>query len=187
VRARQPDTDRIVSWEVAGSAHADQATLDYGVASGSRWTDATVDFSELCGPVNTGPQAEVVRAALARLRSWVEDGTAPPSAPRIESDREGALVRDADGNALGGIRTPDVDAPISTLTGVGNDVSVFCSLFGQEIPFTAERLAELYPSDDAYVDQVTASADRALDAGFLLDYDRDAIVDAAMESDIGGR
>jgi hypothetical protein len=184
--ARQPDTDHIAAWEVAGTAHADQSTLDYGVASGSRWSDSTVDFSELCGLANSGPQAEVARASLARLRAWVQDGTAPPPSPRIETDDSGELVRDADGIVVGGIRTPDVDAPVSTLTGDGNDASIFCMLFGQEIPFSADRLAALYPSHDVYIEQVTASADDAVEAGFLLGYDRDAIVDRAAQSDIGG-
>lgn len=185
--ARQPDSENVVTWEVAGTAHADQSTLDYGIASGSRWSDAgsRIDLSGLCGAVNTGPQSEVARAALERLRAWVQDGTPPPASPRIEADASGQLVRDADGIVRGGIRTPDVDAPVATLTGEGSAASVFCSLFGQEIPFSTERLAELYPSHDVYVDQVTRSADEALDAGFLLESDRDALVAAAMESDVG--
>jgi hypothetical protein len=183
--ARQPDGERIATWEVAGTAHADQATLDYGVASGRRWSDAQVDFSDLCGPANTGPQAEVTRAALARLRAWVEDGTTPPASPRIET-ADGALVRDADGNVLGGIRTPDVDAPVATLTGQGNPDSVFCLLFGQEIAFSADRLAARYPTHQSYIDAVTASADAALEAGFLLADDRDAMVEAAERSSVGG-
>ena len=182
--ARQPDTDRIATWEMAGTAHADQATLDYGIASGRRWSDATVDFRDLCGPANTGPQAEIARAALARLRAWVQDGTPPPAAPPIDSDGT-ELVRDADGNVLGGLRTPDVDAPVSTLTGTGNSASVFCALFGQEIPFGPERLAALYTTHDDYVAQVRDSAAAAEEAGFLLPYDAAAMVDAASASDVG--
>ena len=70
-----------------------------------------------------------------------------------------AVVRDADGNALGGIRTPAIDAPVSTLTGEGNPSSIFCILFGQEVPFTAEQLGALYADDAAYVAAVTAAAD----------------------------
>ena len=51
---------------------------------------ATLDLSGLCGLANTGPQPEVVRAALERLRAWVQEGTAPPASPRIEADAEGA-------------------------------------------------------------------------------------------------
>ena len=63
---------------------------------------------------------------------------------------------------------------------------MICSLSGQEIPFTPERLSTLYPTHADYVDAVTTSADDALEAGFLLEADRDAFVDAAEESTVGG-
>jgi len=49
--ARQLDTARIVTWEVAGTAHADQSTLDYGVASGARWSElgGTIDLRDRAG------------------------------------------------------------------------------------------------------------------------------------------
>ena len=185
--ARQPDAKHVITWEVAGTAHADQSTLDYGIASGSRWSDAGagINLTQLCGAANAGPQPEVARAALERLRAWVVDGTPPPAGPLLETTAESEIARDADGNALGGIRTPAVDAPISSLTGKGSDASVFCSLFGQERPFTPERLAELYPTHEAYVEAVTASADETVEAGFLLDADRDAIVAEAERSGVG--
>ena len=85
--ARQPDSERVVTWEVAGTAHADQSTLDYGIASGSRWSDAGagLDLTDLCGTSNAGPQPEVARAARERLRAWVVDSTPPPSAPLLET------------------------------------------------------------------------------------------------------
>jgi hypothetical protein len=185
VASRQPDDGQVATWEVAGTAHADQATIDYGIASGRRWSNAQVDFGPLCGPANTGPQPEVTRAALARLRAWAADGTAPPPSPRIEL-ADGALARNRDGNVLGGIRTPDVEAPVATLTGEGSDASVFCSLFGQEIPFSEARIQALHPTHDDYVDAVTASANGAYDAGFLLADDRDHIIQTAEGADIGG-
>jgi hypothetical protein len=144
-----------------------------------------VDFGPLCGPANTGPQPEVTRAALARLRAWAADGTAPPPSPRIEL-ADGALARNRDGNVLGGIRTPDVEAPVATLTGEGSDASVFCSLFGQEIPFSEARIQALHPTHDDYLDAVTVSANAAYDAGFLLANDRDRIIESAEGADIGG-
>ncbi|MCU0309746.1 MAG: hypothetical protein MUE36_02230 [Acidimicrobiales bacterium] len=173
-----PDTADVRIWQVAGTAHADQSTLDHGRASGSRWTTSTYDPTPYCGRVNDGPMTPVVRGAMAALRGWVVDGTPAATAPRIEV-AEGAIVRDADGNALGGVRTPAVDAPVSTLTGEGNPSSIFCILFGQEMPFSAERLAALYPDDAAYVARVTASADAAVAAGFMLPEERDAIVTEA--------
>ena len=180
-----PDTADVRIWQVAGTAHADQSSLDYGRASGSNWTSASYDPTPYCGQVNDGPMTPVVRGAMAALRSWVVDGTPAPAAPRIEV-ADGEIVRDGDGNALGGVRTPAVDAPISTLTGEGNPSSVFCILFGQETPFTPERLRALYADNAAYVAAVTASADEAVRAGFLLGPERDQIVADAEASGVPG-
>jgi hypothetical protein len=180
--ARQPDTDRVVTWEIAGAAHADQEILDYGLASGRRWApeaSAGLDAEALCGSVNTGPQGPVLRAALARLREWVVDGQLPPSAPSLETTEDGQIVRDEVGIALGGVRTPPVDVPTSVLTGEGSPASVFCMLFGQTFPLPAEELAARYGTTADLVEQTRASARAAVAAGFLLDADADAMVDAA--------
>ncbi len=51
--ARQPDTARFASWEVAGTAHADEYLLDYA-AQGMPGADAG---SLGCTDVNSGPAA----------------------------------------------------------------------------------------------------------------------------------
>jgi hypothetical protein len=182
--ARQDDSDSVVSWEVAGTAHADRGTLDYGVFSGQVWSPGTdLDIEAECGVINDGPQAEVVRAGFDALAAWVTDGTAPPRTPRIEIEG-GVVARDATGLALGGARTPAVDAPTEALTGVTPSDSVFCSLFGGGEPLPAADLAGLYESHEDYVAQVTASADAAVTEGWLLPADRDAMVDDAEAADI---
>jgi hypothetical protein len=183
LEARQPDGASVRTWEVAGTAHADQSTLDYGAESGAVWTTADADPAASCGTINDGPQAEVLRASLAALLTWIEDGTPPPTSPLIETTVDD-IVTDANGNAVGGIRTPAVDAPISALSGKGNPSSVFCSLFGQRRDYDAAELAALYPDHDAYVTAVTASADAALDAGFLLEPERQAMVEDAEAAPI---
>ena len=87
-------------------------------------------------------------------------------------------------NAVGGIRTPAVDAPVSVLTGRGNPASVFCSLFGGETPLTAEQLVALYPTHDAYVAAVRESAEAAVADGFLLVDDAEAMIEAAEAAPI---
>ncbi len=175
--ARQPDTDRLRTWEVAGTAHADQSTLDYGLESGRQLDSTTkLDFTALCGTINNGPQRAVARQAFDSLLTWVGGGAAPASGPAIDTTTE-AIVRDDVGNAKGGVRTPPVDAPISTLSGeppAGS--SVICSLFGSTTPFTAAQLAARYPDHPTYVAGVTDSADAAVTAGHLLAVDRDAFV-----------
>ena len=93
-------------------------------------------------------------------------------------------MRDELGNAVGGIRTPAVDVPVSALSGDGSPSSVFCSLFGQSTPFSDERLRSLYGDHATYVERVTASAEDAVAAGFLLEPERDEIVAEAEASDV---
>lgn len=179
-RAHQPDTDRLRTWEIAGTAHADQSTTDYGVESHRQWNTTTqLDFTDMCGALNNGPQGAVVRRAFVALAAWIEDGTEPAMAPLIEV-LDDSIVRDDHGNARGGVRTPAVDVPISTLSGEQDEgESVICSLFGSTTPFSAAQLQQLYPTHEEYVADVETSARAVFDAGFLLPADRDEMVVAA--------
>lgn len=177
-RARQPDTDRIRVWEVAGTAHADAFLVG-----------AEVDRFDCGGLVNDGPQRFLVRSALRHLDAWVRTGDAPPEAPRLEVDEAGAaptFVRDEDGIVLGGIRTPLVDVPVATLTGEPGDTgNVLCLLFGETIPFTEEQLAR-YESADEYLAAYEAAADEAIEAGWVLEEDREELLEVAQPDLIAG-
>jgi hypothetical protein len=184
VDARQDDHEHLVTWETAGTAHADRSTLDYAVQAGRRWTDANVDLSTTCGQINEGPQPLIVQKAFDSLHTWVADGTKPATSPRLEMDGQGEIVRDEDGIARGGIRTPAVDAPTSVLTGANPTDSVICSLFGSTTPFTPQQLVAHYPDHDAYVDAVTTSADAAVADGFLQQQAADDLIAAAEDADV---
>ena len=90
----------------------------------------------------------------------------PPAAGRTDRDRTDvdgspAIVRDADGNALGGLRLPQIEVPVATLSGEpgpagGADLP---AARVTTVPFTRERLAELYPSAEAYLAAYTAATD----------------------------
>ena len=71
--ARQDDSDILRTWEVAGTAHADQSILDYNVGLAESFG---LDLSDQCPVINDGPMAEVLRAAVAAMRTWVVDGEA---------------------------------------------------------------------------------------------------------------
>jgi hypothetical protein len=173
--ARQPDTDRLRTWEVAGAAHADQHLVGDGADLG-------------CGPVNDGPQHVVVKAAVRAMHRWIKDGTLPASGETLTVTAAGdALARDAQGNALAGIRTPAVDVPIAMLSGAAapeNAWNPVCTLMGLTIPFTPEQLIALYPTHQIYVDKVTASARSAFEAGFILAEERAAIIAEAIAAPI---
>lgn len=182
VRARQPDADTVHTWEVAGTAHVDIYGLGLGdTDDGSGAADAALVAamsappSSVYGgvincdlPINTGPQTYVLRAAIAALADWVDSGTAPASTPLIELDAAGALQVDAYGNALGGVRTPQLDAAVARLSGGGQSGESFCGLFGTTAPFDAATLAALYPDRQTFVDRWNAAIDAAVTAGALL-------------------
>ncbi|MDZ7675450.1 MAG: alpha/beta hydrolase domain-containing protein [Acidimicrobiales bacterium] len=173
--ARQPDTDTFRLWEVAGTAHADLRLIG----------ESTAEVIDCGAPINNGPLHVVAKAALHHLVDWVQGGDAPPEARRLElTEDESAVVRDDLGIAVGGIRTPPVDVPAQVLTGEqGPSDEVICLLSGSTLPIPDDQLAELYPSADAYEDQYGDAVDEAVEAGFVLDADRDAI-EAYAEPDL---
>jgi hypothetical protein len=193
--ARQPDSQRFRLWEVAGTAHADTYTTTVGGTDLGNSPDAArlvvtstpVPGFQCAAPINSGPQHFVLNAAIAALNQWVRGGAPPPSAPRLEvtAGPPIAIVRDANGNALGGVRTPQVDVPIATFSGDGKG-SVLCLLFGTTTPFDAATLASLYPDHDAYVAAFNGATDRAVQAGFILQPDAALMKAAAAAADLGG-
>jgi hypothetical protein len=191
--ARQLDTPRIRLWEVAGTAHADAyqsglgftdlgpAPLDITYAPS---TSEPVPGIIVCNaPVNQGPQQYVVIAALAALDRWVRGGRAPRRMPRLELEG-GVYVTDEHGNVVGGVRTPQLDVPIATYSGLGQTGIAFCFLFGTTVKFDGADLAFLYGSHDRYVALVKRAARRAVRRGAVLALDAKAIIAAAEASSI---
>jgi hypothetical protein len=169
---RQPDSDHVRLWEIAGTAHADQYLLDLflGRAPG----EPPANPLGCPTPLNSANAHWVLKAALAHLNTWVRGGPPPAHAARLEMSASNPrrIARDADGNALGGIRLPDLEAPTATLSGTATPGSPgFCTLFGSTTPFTAPRVAQLYANHDAYVSKYAAAVDRLVAAGFMLEPD----------------
>jgi hypothetical protein len=174
--AQQPDTDRIRTWEVAGTSHADAYLVG-----------AALSVLGCTTPVNDGPQHEVVQAAFTAFERWVVHGTPPPSPGpfRLSSTHPATLALDAHGNVIGGVRTPAVDVPISTLSGSAPPgTSEICSLFGQTTPFSPATLSSLYGSKAHYIAEFTASLDKAIHGGFILPADRAGLLAQAEQVQI---
>ena len=133
-----------------------------------------------CGvPINDGPMHVVAKAALRHFVSWVTDGTAPPTAAPLGLSSAG-VTRDADGIALGGLRTPPVDLPVRVLAGdPGRDDEPLCLLFGTTRPLPERRLAELYDGRADFEQRYGDGADGAIAAGFVLPEDRGALMSYA--------
>jgi hypothetical protein len=177
VIVRQPDSDVFRLWEVAGTAHADRHLLG-----------ALADSTQCGVAVNAGPMHIVAKAAFHHLEAWVRAGEAPPEAPRIETSGDPAeIVRNGDGIAQGGIRTPPVDVPVDVLSGVpGPNPDLLCILLGSTTPLPEARLAELYSSPADYLQRFDAATDAAIASGFVLEEDRGALRAFADPSRIPG-
>ena len=121
--------------------------------------------------------------------------------PPIESVAYPVFVQatDADGNALGGIRHPMVDAPLATHTGWSLRASGYgegdlFTIQGSMIPFAtteAERqravdprpsLESRYTSRDVWAARLAAATDRLVADRLLLPEDGDRLLAAARES-----
>ncbi len=169
IEARQPDNDHLRTWEVAGTAHLDRGMLDYRYAVAG--LDAAPDpdpIVERCGRINEGPQGPVLRAAFSALRRWVAGGEPPAEAPPIEVAGD-AVARDELGIALGGIRTPDVDAPTVVLRGDNlTSTDYVCALFGSTAELDPAAVEARFPTDAAYDDAKRSSLEAAVEAGYLL-------------------
>lgn len=168
VVARQPDSARFRLWEVAGTSHADQHLI------GS--TASSIN----CGvAINNGPMHLVAKAALRALDTWVRTGAPPPIAPRLDVSPGSSphVLRDADGIALGGVRTPPVDVPVEVLSGApGPSPALICLLLGSTTPLSEARLVALYPEPADYTARYRADATRTIRAGFVLARDRAALL-----------
>ncbi len=201
---RQPDTNTFRLWEVAGASHFD----DYGLFIGPTDTGngegavanlaaeqhppSTIPGLGTCAePINTGGTHWVLDAAIWWLNQWVVNGFAPPIPALLQvttaPGQPVVFATDANGNVLGGVRSPQVDAPVATLSGVGNSGGIdnFCALFGRTIPFSPSQLVARYPTHAAFVAQWDLATIKDVFGGYLLLPDAIELAHAAAISDIG--
>jgi hypothetical protein len=198
--ARQPDTSRLRTWEVPGTAHFD----DYGLQLGATDTGNLQAYEDWFSsmqhpttqpnpaftcpvPINSGPQTFVLRAAIAALEQWVVHGTQPPHSPRMETTGTPPhLVVDAAGIVRGGIRTPAVDAPVAVLSGLGQTggSSSFCGIFGTTRPFSNAQLMARYHDHAGFEFAWGLATVNAANAGFLLPTDAVYLFLAGAQSNV---
>jgi Alpha/beta hydrolase domain len=166
---RQIDSTAFRLWEVAGTGHIDRDSI-------AGTTDAVLRDLGFAPPVCTAPLNEaplrwVVGAALVGLDAWIDRAMPPPHAPSFIDVATGSVLRDAYGNATGGVRLPQLDVPMATHTSVGNAGPGPCPVAGVSLPFDAATLGALYPTHGAYVSQFAHATNALRRAGFLLPLD----------------
>jgi hypothetical protein len=168
----QPDTVNLRWWEFAGTAH-----------TGLGAAEDLAQMPDGC-QVSFSPAS---RAALHALQQWLGGGPLPKHQPRLERTGETPdLARDKHGNARGGIRLPELDAPLGTHIGE-SPRDGFVRLSGSTTPFPPEKVRSLYADHAAWLGSYRAAADRLVDAGVFLPDDASIVIAraAALELPVG--
>jgi Alpha/beta hydrolase domain len=187
VAARQDDSDKLRTWEIAGASHVGFTGFVTRIPllqrDGLPVPDVSVCARPALSHVPVRPVLDVVYDHLVR---WTVDGIAPPTAPRVQmvSTTPPVAARDSFGNSLGGIQLSEHAVPLSTDDGL-NSGPGFCFLYGSHTDFDEATLDLLYRNHGAYVSRVSQVNDANVAAGYILPEAAQASTDTAAHSDIG--
>jgi hypothetical protein len=186
--AEAPANPSLRHWEAAGASHVPFLAV-------ANWTiPVDRDTGEQIAKCTSPPLSRVqwpylVNDGTRELDEWSEGGSAPPIGPRGEYVNSTTLKRNAQGNALGGIRLSDMNVATGVNRGDNSAApppnpyasSAFCTLLGQYTPFSEETLTGLYSDYGDYVDKVKADVQQKVSEGFILAEDGTRMVDSAEE------
>lgn len=154
-------------YQITGASHVGTR----GPAADALKAYGTLDNLSDDQEVSSFPQAEVLTPANRFLIEWVMSGKLPPAGAALELS-DGKIMRDANGLAKGGLRSPYVDLPttryVASLPPDG-------TLFGLEEPFSAVKLRMLYGTHEAYLTKFNAGIDVMLESGWLFSDDADQL------------
>lgn len=174
-RVRQDDQEfsLVRTYEIAGGSHVDEHLDEVGGIALARDLGLPPSFcpkpDNPYNPVRTGFYQS---AALEILESWSR-GISPPASRLFELRVEGGktvMTKDAVGNVIGGVRPPELEAPLGVYL-ESNSGPGFCRLYGGFVPFSAEKRKEMYPATGSFAVAFDAAISRAVEDRFLLPED----------------
>ena len=157
-------------------------------------------------PLSTFPAQAYMSVGLHHLFRWVDEGIPAPRAERILLDRNidndgSQMLLDEHGNGLGGIRNPYVDLPTAKYVAINSaadpaienpnwwitenpgGANIMCRLSAYQLPFSADRLRELYRTPAEYRSQVAARLTELEAEGWSLPVYRELILEDAARID----
>jgi hypothetical protein len=178
------------SYEVAGGPHIPDLP----------WIRAVFgDLSKDTTPLDWSPVARALFLAGHRWTAW---GIQPPASAYIADAPEGeidpvykqeygmdwetGIARDENGNALGGIRLPDLEIGRGQYIAV--DPGSFWFLFGDWNDLQCKPLSDggiRFRNHGAYVSQFAHQAQRLVEGGYLLPDEADRMISEAAQSEVG--
>lgn len=184
--SRQPDTATFRYWEVAGAPHGPRLHMEKIVPKMMRDGLGAPGGGEFdASALSPVPWAPVLDAGIAHVHAWMNGGPPPPSNPPIEVDPDDPtkVRRDTDGNAIGGVRVPELAVALARHTANMTEAGAG-GLMGQWTPFDDELIRLRYPTQDDYVAAFEAAAKEAVAAGVIRPSDADEAIARARATPI---
>ncbi len=170
----QPDTDLLRWWEIPGTGHTSAyATPEELAGTASLVGGTTVSF------------APALRGASHALRNWLDGRGGPAHQPRLlKEGNPPRFPRDEHGNAIGGIRWPDLEAPLGTHAAerLGDDGTSL--LRGMSTPFPPQRIKALYPDRSAWRSMYGSAVQRLVETGVIVPEDAATMLARADSQDL---
>ena len=196
--ARQPDTNMFRTWETAGTSHVDQhlrngreplELRDNGVSTEATGLDPAPPVG--CGtkPVGTRvPTTYVLASAYDKMVKWIQNGTPPPTAPRITITTFGnpsIPLRNSLGLAQGGIQLAQVVVPTRINSGTNTGPGA-CNRWGFSTPIDPATLQAMYPTLQSYYFAVGQVSKKNEMMGYILYPDMEADLLDAVSGNFTG-
>lgn len=194
------DQPNLRTYESAGTSHVDFWHTVIGNIIGEYQFGIPANLNPESGcdsPLNPIRTGIPLSAAQHRLARWIQYDELPP--PNYFMYWEGdfkikddlfrpvvSWIRDDEGNALGGVRTPRIDVPLgvysgsNSLEGPRSVPKILCSgIIGAFQPYTTEELEEKYTHRGVYIVLTWWNMWLSYLDGFLLPVDAKTIMDEA--------
>jgi hypothetical protein len=188
VRQTEQDNPAVRFYEMAGGSHVDAEINVVGGQALVRDLSLPPSFCpDPLVPYNPIIIGFVQSALLDRLGQWISYGTEPPASRSMDLLFPGGVAEialDANGNAIGGVRPPQIEVPLGTYL-PNNSGPGFCFLFGGFDPFDDDTMNSLYRNHGRYVNQMTRAIKHSEKEGFLLREDAATQRRKAAASDVG--
>jgi hypothetical protein len=131
-----------------------------------------------------------VSMALRNLMDWLGSGTPPARVERIQLEPDGrTIMRDEHGNAVGGVRTTNLDVPVATYGAVSTNAPETppgsrCDFLGFQVDFTNEKLRQLHRNHGRYVHAVSRRLRELVRDRLYLKGDAREVLDEAVHADV---
>lgn len=174
---RRPDSDTPADlyrlYEVAAAPHMDKIFYDHlpviedQAKAGMPTFLAVWPLAYQCTPSINLLDFPIMRyamnAAFMNINEWARKGTPAPKAERLQINNLGTeravFATDQFGHALGGVRSPYVDAPNKSYT-TNSPGQGTCNNFAQAKPWDWSRLEAVYGNSKNYATKVNQTVDR---------------------------